>query len=172
MSASNRICEHSRCDKMSLLQVSSPLKSKAPNRMTDSETPSLPCVVLFNINGSGMGHLSTCLGYANRLRGRARPVFFSLASAIETIHEMGFEADYFVSRFWSRASGWAWDRQLALRLVSSRRQHAGGGPAVCYWSTEMKLSGKLLCERAISIEAEQSDRNEAAAVPHRPVAQS
>jgi UDP:flavonoid glycosyltransferase YjiC (YdhE family) len=84
--------------------------------MTDSQTPSLPCVVLFNINGSGMGHLSTCLGYANRLRGRARPVFFSLASAIETIHAMGFEADYFVSRFWSRASGWAWDRQLALRL--------------------------------------------------------
>jgi UDP:flavonoid glycosyltransferase YjiC (YdhE family) len=71
---------------------------------------------LFNINGSGMGHLSTCLAYANRLRGRARPVFFSLASAIEMIHDMGFEADYFVSRFWSRASGWAWDRQLAQRL--------------------------------------------------------
>jgi UDP:flavonoid glycosyltransferase YjiC (YdhE family) len=71
---------------------------------------------LFNINGSGMGHLSTCLAYANRLRGRARPVFFSLASAIEMIHDMGFEADYFVSRFWSRASGWAWDQQLALRL--------------------------------------------------------
>jgi UDP:flavonoid glycosyltransferase YjiC (YdhE family) len=84
--------------------------------MTDSETSALPCVVLFNINGSGMGHLSTCLAYANRLRGRARPVFFSLASAIETIHDMGFEADYFVSRFWSRASGWAWDQQLSLRL--------------------------------------------------------
>lgn len=84
--------------------------------MTDSETPSLPCVVLFNINGSGMGHLSTCLGYANRLRGRARPVFFSLASAVEMIHGMGFEADYFVSRFWSRASAWSWDQQLALRL--------------------------------------------------------
>jgi UDP:flavonoid glycosyltransferase YjiC (YdhE family) len=84
--------------------------------MTDSETSSLPCVVLFNINGSGMGHLSTCLAYANRLRGRARPVFFSLASAIEMIHDMGFEADYFVSRFWSRASGWAWDQQLSLRL--------------------------------------------------------
>jgi UDP:flavonoid glycosyltransferase YjiC (YdhE family) len=84
--------------------------------MTDSASSSLPCVVLFNINGSGMGHLSTCLAYANRLRGRARPVFFSLASAIETIHDSGFEADYFVSRFWSRASGWAWDQQLALRL--------------------------------------------------------
>jgi UDP:flavonoid glycosyltransferase YjiC (YdhE family) len=43
-------------------------------------------------------------------------VFFSLASAIEIIHDSGFEADYFVSRFWSRASGWAWDQQLALRL--------------------------------------------------------
>jgi hypothetical protein len=77
---------------------------------------SLPCVVLFNINGSGMGHLSTCLAYANRLRGRARPVFFSLASAMEMIHDMGYEGDYFVSRFWSRASGWAWDQQLSLRL--------------------------------------------------------
>ena len=84
--------------------------------MTDSTNASLPRVVLFNINGSGMGHLSTCLAYANRLRGRARPVFFSLASAIEMIHDAGFEADYFVSRFWSRASGWAWDQQLALRL--------------------------------------------------------
>ena len=84
--------------------------------MTDPATRALPCVVLFNINGSGMGHLSTCLGYANRLRGRARPVFFSLASAIEMIHDMGFEADYFVSRFCSRATAWSWDQQLALRL--------------------------------------------------------
>lgn len=82
--------------------------------MTDAAA--LPSVVLFNINGSGMGHMSTCLAYANRLQGRARPVFFSLASAIEMIHDMGFEADYFVSRFWSRASAWEWDRQLALRL--------------------------------------------------------
>ena len=72
--------------------------------------------MLFNINGNGMGHMSTCLAYANRLRGRARPVFFSLASAIEIIHDMGFEADYFVSTFWSRASHREWDRQLALRL--------------------------------------------------------
>ncbi len=84
--------------------------------MTDCRSSDLPCVVLFNINGSGLGHLSTCLAYANRLRGRARPVFFSLASAIEAIQEMGFEADYFVSRFWSRASAWSWDQQLALRL--------------------------------------------------------
>jgi UDP:flavonoid glycosyltransferase YjiC (YdhE family) len=43
-------------------------------------------------------------------------VFFSLASAIEMIHAMGFEADYFVSRFGSRATAWAWDQQLAMRL--------------------------------------------------------
>jgi UDP:flavonoid glycosyltransferase YjiC (YdhE family) len=84
--------------------------------LTDPEKADLPCVVLFNINGNGMGHMSTCLAYANRLRGRARPVFFSLASAIEMINDMGFEADYLVSRFWSRARSWAWDRQLALRL--------------------------------------------------------
>lgn len=84
--------------------------------MSEPRPDSLPCVVLFNINGSGMGHLSTCLAYANRLKGQARPVFFSLASAIEVIHDMGFEADYMVSRFWSRASSWAWDQQLALRL--------------------------------------------------------
>lgn len=84
--------------------------------MTDSESSSLPCVVLVNINGNGMGHMSTCLAYANRLRGRARPVFFSLASAIEIINDMGFEADYLVSRFWSRASSWAWDQELSQRL--------------------------------------------------------
>lgn len=84
--------------------------------MADSIPSTLPCVVLFNINGSGMGHMSTCLAYANRLRGRARCVFFSLVCAIEMIQDMGFEADYFVSRFWSRATAWEWDRQLALRL--------------------------------------------------------
>lgn len=84
--------------------------------MTDAGKASLPAVVLFNINGAGMGHMSTCLAYANRLRGRARPVFFSLASAMEMIHDMGYEGDYFVSRNWSRASAWDWDQQLALRL--------------------------------------------------------
>lgn len=84
--------------------------------MAEQATARLPCVVLLNINGSGMGHLSTCLAYAKRLEGRARPVFFSLASAIEAIEGFGFEADYFVSRFWSRASSWTWDQQLALRL--------------------------------------------------------
>lgn len=76
----------------------------------------LPRILFFNINGSGLGHMSTCLAYANRMRGRAQPVFFSLASAIEMIHDFGFEADYFVSPFWSRATNWAWNRQLAVRL--------------------------------------------------------
>ena len=84
--------------------------------MTDRRHSDLPCVVLFNINGSGMGHMSTCLAYANRLRHHARPVFFSLTSAMEIIHAMGFEGDYFVSRFWSRADAWNWDRQLSQRL--------------------------------------------------------
>jgi UDP:flavonoid glycosyltransferase YjiC (YdhE family) len=84
--------------------------------LSETDETSLPCVVLFNINGNGMGHMSTCLAYANRLRGRARPVFFSLASAIEMINDMGFEADYLVSRFWSRANAMDWDQELSYRL--------------------------------------------------------
>ena len=84
--------------------------------MADQGGASRPCVVLININGSGIGHLSTCLAYANRLQSDVRPVFFSFASAIEQIHDMGFEADYMVSRFWSRAGSVAYDRQLAQRL--------------------------------------------------------
>lgn len=75
-----------------------------------------PRVLFFNINGSGLGHLSRCLAYARRMQGRARPVFFSLASAVEVIHEMGFEADYFVSPFWSRSHNNAWNRELAVRM--------------------------------------------------------
>ena len=76
----------------------------------------LPRILFFNINGSGLGHLSRCLAYARRMQGRATPVFFSLASAIEIIHGMGFEADYFVSGFWSRAHINAWNRELAARI--------------------------------------------------------
>jgi UDP:flavonoid glycosyltransferase YjiC (YdhE family) len=43
-------------------------------------------------------------------------VFFSLASAVEIIHGMGFEADYFVSPFWSRSHINAWNRELAVRF--------------------------------------------------------
>src|SRR5690606_12806053 len=42
--------------------------------------------------------------------------FFSLASAVEKIHEMGFEADYFVSPSWSRTRHRYWTQQLAYRL--------------------------------------------------------
>ena len=76
----------------------------------------LPRVLFFNINGSGLGHLTRCLAYARRMEGRARPVFFSLASAVEIIHDMGFEADYFVSEFWSRSHINAWNRELAVRF--------------------------------------------------------
>ena len=79
-------------------------------------TDTLPRVLFFNINGSGLGHLSRCLAYARRLEGRAKSVFFSLASAVDIIHEMGFEADYFVSPFWSRSHINAWNRELAVRL--------------------------------------------------------
>jgi UDP:flavonoid glycosyltransferase YjiC (YdhE family) len=76
----------------------------------------LPRILFFNVNGSGMGHLNRCLAYARRLRGRARPFFFSLASAIEIIEEMGFEADYFVSPYWSASSTFAWNSELAVRF--------------------------------------------------------
>src|SRR5690606_22718064 len=75
-----------------------------------------PTILFFNINGAGLGHMSTCLAYAHRLRRHARPVFFSLAAAIERIHEMGFEADYLVSPSWSRARHRHWDQQLGPRL--------------------------------------------------------
>ncbi|WP_321912890.1 glycosyltransferase [Paraburkholderia sp. J11-2] len=83
---------------------------------SDSPDRQLPCILFFNVNGSGMGHLNRCLSYARRLRGRARPVFFSLASAIELIEEMGFEADYFVSPYWSESSTFAWNSELAVRF--------------------------------------------------------
>jgi UDP:flavonoid glycosyltransferase YjiC (YdhE family) len=82
----------------------------------DSTAPQLPRILFFNVNGSGMGHLNRCLSYARRLRDRARPVFFSLASAIELIEEMGFEADYFVSPYWSASSTFAWNSELAVRF--------------------------------------------------------
>jgi UDP:flavonoid glycosyltransferase YjiC (YdhE family) len=75
-----------------------------------------PSILFLNMNGSGMGHLNRCLAYARRLQGRARPVFFSLASAIEVIEEMGFEADYFVSHYWSGSSTFAWNSELAVRF--------------------------------------------------------
>jgi len=63
------------------------------------KSTNLADVLFFNVNGSSMGHLNRRLAYARQLKGRARSVFFSLASTIEMIEEMGFEADYFVSHF-------------------------------------------------------------------------
>ncbi len=73
-------------------------------------------VLFFNVNGSGLGHMNRCLAYARRLRNRLRPVFFSLASAIEIIEDMGFEADYFVSHYWSASSSFSWNCELAVRF--------------------------------------------------------
>ncbi|MDQ2070127.1 hypothetical protein [Natronospira bacteriovora] len=75
-----------------------------------------PTVLFFNINGSGLGHMNRCLAYARRMKDRARPVFFSLSSAMEMIHDMGFEGDYFVSPFWSLAESNAWNQELAFRF--------------------------------------------------------
>nr|WP_164504328.1 glycosyl transferase [Nitrosomonas sp. HPC101] len=84
--------------------------------MQDFKSSKLPAILFFNVNGSGMGHLNRCLAYARQMRGRARPVFFSLASAIEMIEEMGFEADYFVSHFWSTNTSFHWNSELTFRF--------------------------------------------------------
>jgi len=86
-----------------------------PN-LEEHSVSALPRILFFNMNGSGMGHLNRCLAYARRLRGRAQPFFFSLASAIEIIEEMGFEADYFVSHYWTSNSTFAWNSELAVRF--------------------------------------------------------
>lgn len=56
------------------------------------------------------------MAYARRMQGRANPFFLSLASAVEIIHDMGFEADYFVSESWSCSHINAWNRELAIRV--------------------------------------------------------
>lgn len=63
-----------------------------------------------------MGHLSRCLSYARQLQGKAQIVFFSMASAINVIEEMGFAVDYFVSPNWSAVSSSEWNRELSYRL--------------------------------------------------------
>ena len=75
-----------------------------------------PKVLFLNVNGSGLGHMNRCLAYAKQLQGRMHAVFFSLASAIEIIEEMGFEADYFVSPYWSANSSFSWNSELAVRF--------------------------------------------------------
>lgn len=76
----------------------------------------LPSILFLNMNGSGMGHLNRCLSYARRMQGCAKPFFFSLASAIEIIEAMGFEADYFVSHFWTCNTSYNWNCELAVRF--------------------------------------------------------
>ena len=73
-------------------------------------------VLFFNMNGSGLGHMNRCLSYARRLRSRVAVNFFSLASAIEIIEEMGFEADYYVSHYWSDNTSYDWNQELAVRF--------------------------------------------------------
>lgn len=75
-----------------------------------------PRILFFNVNGSGMGHMTRCLAYARRMRGRAGISFFSLASAIEIMEGMGFEAEYFVSHYWSRNTSYQWNCELAIRF--------------------------------------------------------
>lgn len=73
-------------------------------------------VLFFAINGSGLGHLNRCLAYARRLDSNIDPCFFSLASACEIIEGMGFEAEYFVSHYWSANSTFSWNSELAVRF--------------------------------------------------------
>ncbi|MGE4443037.1 MAG: glycosyltransferase [Desulfomicrobium sp.] len=73
-------------------------------------------ILFFNVNGSGMGHMNRCLAYALRLRDRANVSFFSLASAVEMIESMGFEADYYVSHYWSCNTSYDWNQELAVRF--------------------------------------------------------
>lgn len=75
-----------------------------------------PYILFLPTNGSGLGHMSRCLAYARRLRGRADVSFFSLSSAIEFIEEMGFATDYFVSPFWSCNTTYDWNCELAVRF--------------------------------------------------------
>lgn len=73
-------------------------------------------ILFFNINGSGLGHMNRCLAYARAVELQLKPVFFSLASAIETIEGFGFEAEYFVSPYWSETASYVWNSELAVRF--------------------------------------------------------
>lgn len=73
-------------------------------------------ILFFNINGSGLGHMNRCLAYARAVEPQLKPVFFSLVSAIETIEGFGFEAEYFVSPYWSDTASYVWNSELAVRF--------------------------------------------------------
>lgn len=72
--------------------------------------------IFFCTNGVGLGHMSRCLSYARRLQSKASITFFSLASAIDIIENFGFEADYFVSHYWTCNTSSEWNRELAVRF--------------------------------------------------------
>lgn len=78
--------------------------------------PQRPVVLFFNVNGSGMGHLSRCLSYARRIEDKAEPFFFSLASAMEMIEHFELKGDYFISPFWTANNTFQWNSELALRF--------------------------------------------------------
>lgn len=85
-------------------------------RYTGVGSSRLENILFFNINGSGLGHMNRCLAYARAVEPQLKPVFFSLASTIETIEGFGFEAEYFVSPYWSDAPTYAWNSELAVRF--------------------------------------------------------
>lgn len=95
-----------------------------PNAILDAQiyfseagtTTQMANILLFPVNGSGMGHMNRCLAYARRMCNKAECSFFSLASAIEYIEAMGFAVDYFVSPFWSCNSTYDWNTELAIRF--------------------------------------------------------
>lgn len=73
-------------------------------------------VIFFNMNGSGLGHMNRCLSYARRLGSNVAVNFFSLASAIDIINDFGFEADYYISHYWSCNTSYDWNQELAVRF--------------------------------------------------------
>lgn len=85
-------------------------------RYTGVGSTRLENILFFNINGSGLGHMNRCLAYARAIEPQLKPVFFSLAAGIETIEGFGFEAEYFVSPYWSDTTTYAWNSELALRF--------------------------------------------------------
>lgn len=60
--------------------------------------------------------MNRCLAYARAIEKDFTPVFFSLAAAIETIEEIGYEADYFISPYWADTSSYIWNCELAIRF--------------------------------------------------------
>lgn len=103
-------------------------------------------ILFFNINGSGLGHMNRCLAYARAIQHKLQPVFFSLAASVETIESFGYEAEYFVSPYWSDTSSYVWNSELAVRIGLVLEQVK---PAVVVfdgtWPFEGFLSALISC---------------------------